>query len=340
MNYLVTDVPDGLSQMAVTFLRIHAVRVERVPVERYRARWLDVGIPANVIDQAEEFEARWGGLVLPPAPWYDGGPRALSVDIPEGSPDEGWWFTAGDPRCSVPYGFLIGADGEFGIRADRWTPLHATVEGWVESVALAYHASRWARQITRLSGAAVQDLDLSALEPVRVTAGIADTWWRGPDSLVAVYRGEADCFGDPKFQRADRYDGLPAEHRKLPAEGAAERCHSHDDPSTKAARRPSAWSSPPRCCPCGASRRARISSPQTSREPTTELSWCATGSSAMCYERPVLPAAVSRPGPGGGPPAQRRSVRPSAGRTGPGPRRPSARRQARRRATDAGMDGR
>jgi len=195
--------------MAASFLRIHAVRVERLPVEQYRARWLNLGIPAGVIDRAAEFQARWGGLVLPPAPCYEGGPRALSVDTPEGSPEKGWWFWAGDQRCSVPFSFLIGPGGEFGIRGLRWVPLHASVEGWIESVALAYHASRWARRVTRLSGAAVDDLDLGGLEPVPLGAGMADNWWRGPESLVAVYRGGADSFNKPALLRAHLYEGLP-----------------------------------------------------------------------------------------------------------------------------------
>jgi hypothetical protein len=211
ISYRITDVPDGLSLMAASFLRIHAVRVDRLPVEQYRARWLDLGVPAGVIDRAAEFEARWGGIVLPPAPCYEGGPRALSADTPEGSPETGWWFWAGDQRCSVPFSFAIGPGGEFGIRGLRWVPLHASVEGWIESVALAYRASRRARQVTTLSGAAVNDLDLSALDPVPLVAGMADTWWRGPGSLVAVYRGEADSFDRTGLLRAHVYDGL-ADH--------------------------------------------------------------------------------------------------------------------------------
>ncbi|MGW6739207.1 hypothetical protein ACWGDX_00350 [Streptomyces sp. NPDC055025] len=206
---MVNDVPDGLSRMAASFLHINGIRVERLPVERYRAKWLDLGIPVEVIDRAAKYEACWGGLVLPPAPRYEGGPRVLSVDTPEGSAEEGWWFTAGDQRCSVPFSFRIGPDGEFGIHGDRWTPLHANIEGWVESVALAHHAGLWARQITKVSGDAVESLDLDDLEPVTLVAGMADTWWRGPNSLVAVYRGEADNFARPAFLRAHVYDGLP-----------------------------------------------------------------------------------------------------------------------------------
>lgn len=209
MSHRVTDAPEGLSQMADSFLDIHAVRVERLNVERCRARWMDLGIPAAAIDRVAAYEARWGGLVLPPAPWYEGGPRILRADLPEGSSEEGWWFLAGDQRCSLSFSFLIGPDGEFGIHGDQWTPLHSSVEGWIESVALAHHAARWAQRITKVSGDAVEGLDLDALEPVSLVAGVADTWWRGPDSLVAVYRGEADCFGKPEFLLAHIYDGLP-----------------------------------------------------------------------------------------------------------------------------------
>ncbi|WP_194838723.1 hypothetical protein [Nocardia sp. XZ_19_369] len=36
-------------------------------------------------------------------------------------------------------------------------------------------------------------------EPVTEVRGLADTWWRGSDSLVAIYTGEAECFGAQKF---------------------------------------------------------------------------------------------------------------------------------------------
>jgi len=196
--------------MATSFLHGHAVRVERRPVELFRALWLDMGLPADAIDRAAEFEARWGGLVLPAAPCDEGGPRAFRVSVHGGSAEEGWWFSAGDQRFSVPFRFLVDPRGEFALEgAGRKIPLHASVDGWVESVALSYRASAFAGQITTVRGAAVEDLDLSALEPVPLTAGLADTWWRGPDSLVAVYRGEADSFADPRYLRAHLYEGMP-----------------------------------------------------------------------------------------------------------------------------------
>ncbi|MFD8057971.1 hypothetical protein ACFXA0_20145 [Streptomyces cyaneofuscatus] len=86
---------------------------------------------------------------------------------------------------------MISTSGEFGIQAERWAPLHATVEGWVESIALARHASTGAEQITKLVGDDVDGIELNGYARVREVKGLADTWWRGPDSLVALCSGEA-----------------------------------------------------------------------------------------------------------------------------------------------------
>ncbi|WP_338326712.1 hypothetical protein [Streptomyces lasalocidi] len=94
----------------------------------------------------------------------------------------------------MAHGFMIGSGGEFGIDADRCTPLHASTEGWVEALALASHAGYWAKTITKISGSAVEDLNLNGFEPVPEVQGLADTWWRGKDSLIAIYRGEASGF--------------------------------------------------------------------------------------------------------------------------------------------------
>ncbi|MFG3091681.1 hypothetical protein ACGGAI_29070 [Streptomyces antibioticus] len=66
----------------------------------------------------------------------------------------------------------------------------ATVEGWVESLALSHHASLYAKQV------------------VREVKGLADTWWRGPDSLVALYTGEAAAMSFPRGRTALIYSGL------------------------------------------------------------------------------------------------------------------------------------
>lgn len=205
---LFDDVPDGLTLRARSFVRGHGVRADIRRAEHHRQRWLERGVPAAVVDRMAAFEERWGGLVLPPASRYEGGPKYFATDIPEGSAAEGWSFEAGVQRSAVPYGFRIGPSGEFGISTDLWVPLHADVEGWVEALALTRHASRWARQITTVTGDDVDDVVLDGFEPVREVRGLADTWWRGTDSLVAVYTGEARALSFPRGRSAVIYSGL------------------------------------------------------------------------------------------------------------------------------------
>ncbi|MFI9723835.1 hypothetical protein ACIHFE_29960 [Streptomyces sp. NPDC052396] len=200
--------PDGLTRRAQNLIAVHGLRVQAVEVEQYRSRWLGLGIDELAIDRAAAFGRRWGGLALPPAPQYDGGPRFFCPDAPEGSAPEGWWFEAGPQRSAVPYSFMVGPEGEFGIHADRWVPLHRSVEGWVESVALARHAAMWAKQITKRTGDEVEELALEGYKPVPEVAGLADTWWRGTDSLVAIYRGEAECLDAPIARTALVFSGL------------------------------------------------------------------------------------------------------------------------------------
>ncbi len=168
---------------------------------------MERGVPEAQIDRVSAFEAVWGGLVLPPSPHYDGGPRAFSGDVPEG-PDPDWRFGAGAQRTALPYSFMIGPNGEFGLHAGKWVPLHASVEGWVEALALADHARRSARTTTTYTGAAVEDLELDGFEAVPEIAGLADTWWRGGDSLIAIYRGEAEVMDAPQCLTATVYAGL------------------------------------------------------------------------------------------------------------------------------------
>jgi hypothetical protein len=206
--HLINDVPDGLTRRARSFVGAHGIKVDTKPVEQHRQWWLEREIPAAVIDRMAAYQERWGGLLLPPASQYDGGPKYLDPDSPEGSPSEGWWFEAGMQRTAVPFSFMIGPAGEFGIHADRWVPLHATVEGWVESLALTHHASMWAEQVTKVTGDDVDRIALDAYEPVREAMGLADTWWRGADSLVVIYSGEAECLSLPRARTALIYSGL------------------------------------------------------------------------------------------------------------------------------------
>ncbi|MEU1032188.1 hypothetical protein ABZ402_26350 [Streptomyces mirabilis] len=206
--HLINHVPEGLTKRAGHFVVAHGIKVDVPRVGRHREQWLALGIPSAEIDRVTAYQERWGGLALPPAPHYDGRPKYLDPDVPEGSSVEGWWFEAGIQRTAVPYSFVIGPGGEFGIHGERWTPLHQTVEGWVESVALAHHASMWAKRVTRVTGSEVDAIALDAFEPVKEVKGLADTWWRASDSLVAMYTGEAECLSAPQCRTALIYSGL------------------------------------------------------------------------------------------------------------------------------------
>ncbi|MDX3569300.1 hypothetical protein [Streptomyces sp. ID05-47C] len=207
---LIPQAPEGLSRRARYFVEGHGLRVPHRDLKLFREVWLEQGIPDAEIDRAVAFQELWGGLALPPAPAYEGGPRVLEADAPEGSAVNGWRFPAGGCRVSMAHGFMIGPGGEFGIDADHWTPLHASTEGWVEALALASHAGYWADTITKIKGSAVEDLNLDGFEPVLEVQGLADTWWRGKDSLIAIYRGEASGFSAPHCLRAHIYGGLDA----------------------------------------------------------------------------------------------------------------------------------
>ncbi|MFF5313586.1 hypothetical protein [Streptomyces massasporeus] len=200
--------PSGLSRRAQRFVEVDGIRVPMQGIRRHRDDWVGRGIPAAEIDRALKFRDRWGGIALPPAPFYEGGPRILDADHPEGSETEGWSFPAGSGRVSMAYGFMIGPEGEFGIDANRWTPLHANTDGWVESLALAAHDGRWAKTVTKIRGKAVESLDLGGYEPVPEVQGLTDTWWRGQDSLIALYRGEAVGLDAPQCLEAHLYGGL------------------------------------------------------------------------------------------------------------------------------------
>ncbi|GGS74069.1 hypothetical protein GCM10010222_13820 [Streptomyces tanashiensis] len=200
--------PAGLSGRARRFVEVDGIRLPGQDVLGRRDVWIRHGIPAAEVERAAAFQDRWGGLVLPPAPFYEGGPRILDADCPEGSTTEGWWFPAGTGRVSMAYGFMIGPEGAFGIDGYQWTPLHASTDGWVESLALAAHARRWAGTVTRVTGKAVDSLDLAGYEPVPEVQGLTDTWWRGKDSLIALYRGEALGLDAPQCLEAHIYGGL------------------------------------------------------------------------------------------------------------------------------------
>jgi hypothetical protein len=73
--HLINDVPDGLTRRAQNFVGVHGIKVNIRPVEQHRQWWLEREIPASVVDRMAAFQERWGGLLLPPASQYDGGPK-------------------------------------------------------------------------------------------------------------------------------------------------------------------------------------------------------------------------------------------------------------------------
>ncbi|WP_455361475.1 hypothetical protein [Streptomyces sp. SYSU K21746] len=182
--------PAGLSRRAQRFVEVDGICVPRQDIRHHHDAWIEREIPAVEIDRAAAFQDCWGGLALPPAPFYEGGPRILDAGCPEGSAAEGWSFPAGSCRVSMAYGFMIGPEGAFGIDAYRWTALHASTDGWVESLALAAHATRWAKTVTRIKGEAVESLDLRGYGLVPEVQGV-----RARDDAVphAHLHGRALC---------------------------------------------------------------------------------------------------------------------------------------------------
>ncbi len=89
--------------------------------------------------------------------------------------------------------------GKFGICGSGypWVPLHASIDGWVESLALLYAARNTAAQVRRVAGEEADRLieKLADQPPIAAVAGLADNWWQLPEALVSVARGESLLFG-------------------------------------------------------------------------------------------------------------------------------------------------
>lgn len=210
MSQHVLDDPSGLTRRAASFVRVHGARITTWSSEQHVAHWTQLGRPRPAIDQLVRFQERWGGLALPPAASYEGGPDVLDADDPD-MDDDGLVFSPGYPRCSVPYSYALDDQGRFGLcGSSRWVPLHASIEGWVEALALTYLARETASVVRRLSGeAATEMIDrVAGFSPVAEVAGLADNWWRLPDVLVAVYTGEARFFGGRANPTIYTYEGV------------------------------------------------------------------------------------------------------------------------------------
>ncbi|GAA2611713.1 hypothetical protein GCM10010399_48190 [Dactylosporangium fulvum] len=66
--------------------------------------------------------------------------------------------------------------------------------------------------VKTIEGTAVDDIDLTGMEPVPEVAGLADTWWRGEDAVIAIYPGRSSRARIPCRAACDhlrRYPGTP-----------------------------------------------------------------------------------------------------------------------------------
>ncbi|UQU67557.1 hypothetical protein COUCH_15345 [Couchioplanes caeruleus] len=203
-------IPATLSPRAGRFVQIHGVRVPAWTIEQHKHHWMKLGRPADAIEQLIEHQRRWGGLVLPPAVEYEGGPYDLNADDPD-CDDDGLVFNVGRPRCSMPYGFAVDSQGRFGICGSGypWVPLHASIDGWVESLALVYAARNDARLVRRVTGEEADRLieRLADEPPIATVAGLADNWWQLTEALVSVARGESLLFGNGVRPSVLAYEG-------------------------------------------------------------------------------------------------------------------------------------
>ncbi|SEN21161.1 hypothetical protein [Nonomuraea pusilla] len=148
-----------------------------------------------------DYQARWGGLALPElaVPLYDGGVAVMVADDPGDTEGVGPCFTAGTDYYSVAHWFCVDLQGRFGILYESWVPLHSSVSGWIEARALADAAQRmhrvevWKGREAANRARALIDA-LPGLIEVPEVQGLADNWWQGDGTLLAVYEGEAKVF--------------------------------------------------------------------------------------------------------------------------------------------------
>jgi hypothetical protein len=214
------DDSSGLSARARDLIAKHGKRVPTSTPQQQREHWMRVGVPAAFVDQVVQFQARWGGLKLPAAPEYDGGPSYFCADYVNDEHDLEICFEVGLQRSALPYSFCVDGRGRFGLMADRWVPLNRSMEGWVEAVALFHEAEGRASACT-FDGDEVDGLldraraAFGPLAQVPEAEGLADTWWQGDGVLLAIYTGEAELFGMESFRKAYLYDFAPRKSRSV-----------------------------------------------------------------------------------------------------------------------------
>ena len=210
------DLPDGvLSRRALSFVRAHGQRVTSNRVQRSAAQWIEQGFDEALVLRAVDYERRWGDLYLPPSILFNGGPKYLGPDLLAGNWSDGGYVEAGAARFSVFYDFLLGPDGAFGVGDTEFIPLYASVEGWIESLALEYEIRSVAKEMRKLEGSEVSSLDLSAMSSFPRVSGLSESWLMDAERVVFVSRGIGLISGHPEDLVAIVYSGIPDREANL-----------------------------------------------------------------------------------------------------------------------------
>ncbi|MEV4638114.1 hypothetical protein AB0J80_12265 [Actinoplanes sp. NPDC049548] len=204
------DVPEGaLTRRALSFVQGNGRRLACDRARRSAERWLEQGVDRGLVQRALDYEHRWGDLYLPPSLAYNGGPQYLGPDLLLGSWADGGYLEAGPARYSVSYDFLLGPDGVLGVGDVDFVPLYASVEGWIESLALESLLRGLATEVRRFTGPAVSGLDLSATRPVPGVSGLSDIWLMDDERVVFLCRGYSLLASVPADAFAVVYAGIP-----------------------------------------------------------------------------------------------------------------------------------
>ncbi|WP_430497604.1 hypothetical protein ACQRWP_22895 [Micromonospora trifolii] len=210
------DLPEGaLSRRALSFVRAHGQRVTSNRVQRSAAHWIEQGFDEGLVLRAVDYERRWGDLYLPPSILFNGGPQYLGPDLLAGHWSDGGYLEAGPARYSVFYDFLLGPDGAFGVGDTEFIPLYASVEGWIESLALEYEIRGVAKEIRKLRGSEVSSLDLLSMPSFPGVSGHSESWLMDAERVVLVSRGICLISGHPDDLVAIVYSGIPDREASL-----------------------------------------------------------------------------------------------------------------------------
>jgi hypothetical protein len=209
-EFVVIDVPaDALSQRALSFVWGHGQRLPSSRAAQCVDSWIGHGVDRALAQRAVEYEQRWGDLYLPPSMFYNGGPKYLGSDVLVGDWSAGGYLEAGPARFSVAYDFLVGPDGVFGVGETEFVPLYASVEGWIESLAIEYLLRCVATEIRTFRNSNVSSLGLSTMSPFPQVPGLADTWLIDDERVVFVCRGIGFLSGYLGDVIAVVYSGIP-----------------------------------------------------------------------------------------------------------------------------------